>query len=59
MRISDPALLDFTYRTYVQEVIPERPYVRPGSIEAAVQVIFSGSDAIAPPIRELVDRSLI
>ena len=59
MRIRDPDLLDFTYHIYVEKVIPERPYVRPESVEAAARIIFSGSDSKPPPIQDLVDRSLI
>lgn len=59
MRITDPALLDFTYRIYVEEVIPQRPYVRPESIEIAIQVTSSGNDAKATQAHDLVDLSLI
>jgi NitT/TauT family transport system substrate-binding protein len=59
MRIEDPVLLDFTYRTYVERVIPQRPYVRPESIEFALRA--TSPDAVAQGTRaqDLVDLSLI
>ncbi len=59
MRITDPAQLDFTYRIYVERVIPQRPYVRPESIELAIQVTSSRADAQATQAQDLIDHSLI
>jgi len=59
MRIMVPDLLDFTYRIYTQTVIPERPYVRPESIETAISIIASRNDAEERPIADLIDSSLI
>lgn len=59
MRIEDPGLLDFTYRIYVERVIPRRPYVRPESIEIALRITSSGADAKGTQAEDLVDLSLI
>ena len=59
MRIEDPALLDFTYRTYVERVIPERPYVRLESIEIALRITSSDADTKGTRPEDLVDLSLI
>lgn len=57
-RSTDPALLEFTRRIYVDEVIPQRPFPKIESAELAIQM--SGvKSGIALKADDLVDRSLL
>lgn len=57
MQITDPALLDFVYRVYVGEVIPQIPYPKIESIELAIET--AGARAKEIKAQDLIDPSLV
>ena len=57
-RFNDPALLEFTRRIYVDEVIPQRPFPKIESAELAIQM-SGAKPGIALKADDLVDLTLL
>lgn len=57
--VHDPALLDFMYRTYVSEVIPQRPFPRPEAIGLGLEEFGAKPGLKGKRVENLLDRTLL
>ena len=55
----DPMQLEFMYRTYVQQTIPQRPFPRPQAIALGLEEFGAKAGLKGKKIEELIDTSLI
>ena len=59
LNVSDPALLDFMYRTYVQGAIPQRPFPKVENVALGVEEFGSKAGLKGKRAEDLVDQSLL
>jgi NitT/TauT family transport system substrate-binding protein len=59
LNISDPALLDFMYRTYVQTAIPQRPFPKLENVALGVEEFADKQGLKRKGATDLVDATLI
>jgi len=59
LKIHDPGLLEFMYRTYVQGAIPERPYPKLENVALGIEEFAGKPGLTGKRAQDLVDSSLI
>lgn len=59
LKVSDPAMLDFMYRTYVQQAIPEKPYPKLDNVALGVSEFIAKPGLRGKTAETLTDMSLI
>jgi ABC-type nitrate/sulfonate/bicarbonate transport system substrate-binding protein len=59
LNVSDPALLEFMYRTYVQHAIPEKPYPRLENIALGIEEFAAKPGLQGKSAAALTDASLV
>jgi ABC-type nitrate/sulfonate/bicarbonate transport system substrate-binding protein len=59
LNIKDPIWLDFMYRTYVEEAIPQRPYPRMENVALGVEEFGSKPGIKGKRAADLIDASLL
>ena len=59
LKVSDPALLEFMYRTYVQHAIPERPYPKLDNVALGIAEFASKPGLKGKTAEMLTDMSLV
>ena len=59
LKVSDPALLEFMYRTYVQHAIPEKPYPRLENIALGIEEFAAKPGLQGKSAAALTDASLV
>ena len=59
LKVSDPALLEFMYRTYVQHAIPERPYPKLDNVALGIAEFASKPGLKGKSAEMLTDMSLV
>jgi len=57
--VTDPALLDFMYRTYVQGAIPQRPFPRPEAIALGLEEFGAKAGLKGKKLDQLIDKTLV
>jgi NitT/TauT family transport system substrate-binding protein len=59
LKINDPGLLDFMYRTYVQGAIPERPYPKLENVALGIEEFGTRPSLKGKRAEDLTDVSLV
>src|SRR5258706_524413 len=59
LKVSDPALLEFMYRTYVQHAIPERPYPKVDNVALGIEEFKAKPGLKGRSADALTDMSLV
>ena len=59
LNVKDPALLDFMYRTYVQQAIPQRPFPKLENVALGVEEFGAKPGLKNKRAQDLVDQSLL
>jgi ABC-type nitrate/sulfonate/bicarbonate transport system substrate-binding protein len=59
LKVSDPALLEFMYRTYVQHAIPERPYPKLDNVALGIEEFKAKPGLKGKSANALTDMSLV
>lgn len=59
LKVNDPALLDFMYRTYVQGAIPERPFPRVEGVALGLEEFGAKAGVKGKKAADLIDATLL
>lgn len=59
LKVSDPALLEFMYRTYVQHAIPQKPYPKSDNVALGIQEFAAKPGLKGKSAQSLTDMSLV
>jgi len=59
LKVTDPALLDFMYRTYVQQAIPERPFPKLDNVALGIQEFAAKPGLKNKSAETLTDSTLV
>jgi hypothetical protein len=59
LNVKDPALLDFMYRTYVEGVIPERPFPKVENVALGIEEFATKPGLKNKKVGELVDATIV
>ncbi len=59
LKVSDPALLEFMFRTYVQHAIPERPYPKSDNVALGIEEFAAKPGLIGKSAESLTDSTLV
>jgi len=59
LKVSDPALLEFMYRTYVQHAIPEKPYPKIDNVALGIEEFKAKPGLKGKSAEALTDMSLV
>jgi len=57
--VKDPVQLDFMYRTYIQGVIPQRPYPRPEPIALGLEEFGAKPGLRGRKTADLIDATIL
>jgi len=59
LKVNDPALLDFMYRTYVQGAIPERPFPRLENVALGIAEFSSKPGLKGKSAESITDSAIV